>query len=427
MSYLDPEELRTIFSAREEIDPQQHIIVHYRMVPNKNFSLEEAAARTCIITSLRTITPLPYEPTPVRIQEMGRIVSLQDNGEVEIAFPLSICSVNEGLTQLLVISAFGADFSYTDAIWVDDIELPKNFVGRYRGPKFGIEGLRALFGIPSRAIVAVSLKPRYGVPLSKIATACHECLSGGADFIVDDLLLVDPDGEMAFTKRVPLLSKIARETNKQYFVNVSTSPFRAVKLAEIAKAEGASGLVVNAFIMGISAIEELSSMFDMPIINANMGDGLLTRPDQPNGLSACITSKLCRLAGADAIHAGTSSSECFGPEAWGPAILALRSRNNPYQNLQGCFAVAEGDVTIADVWANIFSLGPDVILEICSGILEYPGGPYKGAQAFRTLVENLSHRMSPREAHNKIMEIANRDSVVREGLEHYGYQPPKDL
>ena len=275
--------------------------------------------------------------------------------------------------------------------------------------------------------MGVSLKPRHGVPLSKIAEACNECLSGGADFIVDDLLLVDPDGDMAFNKRVPLLSKIAQKTNKRYFVNVSTSLFRAVKLAEIAKAEGASGLLVNAFTMGISAIEELSGMFDMPIINANMGDGLLTRPDQPNGLSASITSKLCRLAGADAIHAGTSSSECYGPEAWGRAILALRSREDPYQKLRGCFAVAEGDVTIADVWANIYSLGPDVILEICSGILEYPGGPYKGAQAFRTLVENLSHRMNPSEAHNKIMEIANRDPVVREGLGYYGYQPPEDL
>ena len=118
------------------------------MVPSKGFSLEEAAARTCIITSLRTIRPLPYEPAPIRLQEMGRIVSLQDNGEVEIAFPLSMCSVNEGLTQLLVISAFGADFSYSDAIWVEDIELPKSFLERYQGPKFGTEGLRAFLESP---------------------------------------------------------------------------------------------------------------------------------------------------------------------------------------------------------------------------------------------------------------------------------------
>jgi ribulose 1,5-bisphosphate carboxylase large subunit-like protein len=94
--------------------------------------------------------------------------------------------------------------------------------------------------------------------------------------------------------------------------------------------------------------------------------------------------------------------------------------------MKPCFAVAEGDLTISDVWDNIYSLGPDVMLEVCSGILNYPGGPYDGAQAFLTLVENLSHRMSHEEGHDKIMEIASRDAIVRQGLDSFGYQPTSE-
>lgn len=450
---INPEELKRILVGPDEhVDKEQFIIVHYRLVPSPGYTVTDAAARICLTTTLRTMRRLPYEQSSARLEAMGRVLSAKDTGTVTIAYPLNICSEKEGITQLFVIIAFGVDYGYTDAYWVDDIELPRSLLKRFRGPRFGIDGLRRLFALPEvggtknrrreaysgekerssnipvRPLIGVSIKPRRGVPLTEIAEACSESLRGGADFIVDDLLLVDPDGEMAFEKRVPVLATIAHDASlgqpKLYFANVSTSPFRALELAKRAKAEGVDGLVVNAFAMGFSALDELADSVGLPIITTNMGDGLLTRPNQPTGISAAVISKLSRLAGADAIHAGTSSSECFGPEAWSSAILSFRS--GFHQLLPGCFAVAEGDITIADVWDNIYSLGPDVMLEACSGILEYPGGPFKGAQAFRTLVENLSHRMSLDEAHNKIMEIADRDPIVRQGLDYYNYQPKLD-
>jgi ribulose 1,5-bisphosphate carboxylase large subunit-like protein len=428
MSQIDPSEVKVLLSSREEIDMEQYIVVSYRVSPRAKppLSLEEAAIRICAITSLRTLGTLPYESQAVRLQNAGRVLSVQkDTGEISIAFPLHMCSVNEGLTQLFLILVFGVEYGYADEFLVTDIELPRSFAERFRGPKFGIEGIRQLFDIPLRPLIGVSIKPRVGIPLAKIAEVCRESLMGGADFIADDMALVDPDGELTFVRRVQALVKVAQDAGKkkQYFANISTSPFRALKLAEIAKNEGVGGVIVDAFTMGFPAVQELSHMVDLPFVTTNMGLGMLNRVDQTIGVASKVTSKISRMAGIDAIHAGTSSSECFGPEAWGPAILAFRSG---FSHMKPCFAVAEGDLTISDVWDNIYSLGPDVMLEVCSGILNYPGGPYDGAQAFLTLVENLSHRMSHEEGHDKIMEIASRDAIVRQGLDSFGYQPTSE-
>jgi 2,3-diketo-5-methylthiopentyl-1-phosphate enolase len=401
-------------------------------------SLKEASARVAHILALRTIKALPFETLSLRLPQAGYILSPPDANPVLIALPLDICGPNEGLAHLVALIASGAEYNYTDEFWVDDIELPNDFVDRFQGPRFGIEGIRSLFKIKSRPIVGVILKPRRGVPLSVLATYALESLLGGADFIADDLLMIDPPGEMAFAKRVPEFVRVAREAArltgeaKLYFANISTSPLRALHLAEIAQTEGVNILMINAFAMGFSGLEEIisSGSVQVPIITTNMGGGILSRPRQatnpgkPTGISETVISKLSRLAGADGVHAGTSAAECYGQDPWGSSIYAL---TRPWRNLSGCFAVAEGDLTVANVWENIHSLGPDVILEACTGILGYPGSPRDGAKAFRLLVSNLTFDMEESEARETIHRLrkAKGNAFLDKGLNHFEYDPAR--
>jgi ribulose 1,5-bisphosphate carboxylase large subunit-like protein len=141
---------------------------------------------------------------------------------------------------------------------------------------------------------------------------------------------------------------------------------------------------------------------------------------QSSGISEGVISKLSRLAGADAAHVGTIDTGCYAQEAWHPALVGLRAK---LQKIRPAFTVGEGDLTIANVSPNIRSFGPDVMLETCTGILGYPGGPYKGAQAFRAIVKNITFDMNEDEAHTKIMDLAQRDPNIRQGLQHYHYSP----
>jgi len=427
---VDSVEASRIFTTPDGIDRESHIIVHYLLIPCEGLSIGQAAARTALITSLRTLVPLPYEPRAERLRQAGKVLMFQNGGQAVIAFPLDICSPNEGLTQLLLVISTGAEYIYTQQLWIGEIELPKSFLERFQGPRFGIQGIRERFKIPSRPLIGVTVKPRHGVALKKIVDQCRESLLGGADYLVDDMLMVDPDGDLAFTKRVPLLAKTAMKASsktgesKWYVVNISASPKRAKEYARIAQAEGVGALKVNAFTMGFPTVEEITNDpdIDLPVITTNMGVCLLTRPKLPasTGMSEALVSKLSRIAGADGVHLGSVAAGCFAQESWHPAIIALQS---DLQNIRPSFVVVEGDITLANAWENISVFGPDVMLETSSGILGYPGGARKGADAFRMLVENIPCSLSSVEAHEKLMELARRDRLVEQALAYFGYSP----
>ncbi len=56
------------------------------------------------------------------------------------------------------------------------------------------------------------------------------------------------------------------------------------------------------------------------------------------------------------------------------------------------------------------------------GILGYPQGPGKAAHALRVLATEIVPEMSGEEIDAKVIEIAQRDSIVRDVLTHYEYK-----
>lgn len=435
-SPIEEVERKRLFGGREGLDPETHIFVRYRITPGNGCTREEAAARNLIISTLRTMRPLAYEGLDGRLREAGQITLSDATGTVELAIPISQCSAREGLTHLVLLISSAAEYNYTDTFWIDSIELPRSFIQRHRGPRFGIQGLRMMCGVFGRPIIGLIVKPRNGVAFSAIAKVCEEALRGGADFLVDDLLMVDPDGEMAFESRVPKLASLVRRVSddvgekKLYFANVGVAAHKAVEYATKAADAGAHAVMVNAFTMGIGGVEHVIDALNarVAVISTNMGSGLMTRGSligtsttYPTGMAEAVLAKLCRLAGVDAVHTGTSASECYGEDAWGPAYRAL------IQSLHGIptsMPVAEGDLTVVNLWENIRSLGRDLLVEPTSGIINYPGGPGKGAAAFRILAETLMPEMTPQAAHAAIQQLASkRNSILKDGLRFFGYDP----
>jgi 2,3-diketo-5-methylthiopentyl-1-phosphate enolase len=377
---------------------------------------------------------LDYETFDERLQYAGKIVSIDNSGYVDIAFPISQCSVREGLTHLMLLITAAAEYNYTETFWIESIELPREFVHRYRGPRFGKDGIRDIFQIYKRPLIGLIVKPRNGVSLNSIIRVCEEALRGGADFIVDDLLMVDPDGEMEFANRIERLAELTQRMTqatgeqKRYFANVGFTAHKAAENALYAANVGVGGVLVNAFTMGLGGVEHVVDSLDgrIPVISTNMGSGIMTRGTWlgsaamlPTGMSEAVIAKLARVAGADAVHTGTSASECYGEDAWGPAS---RSLSQQLHGIAPGMSIAEGDLTVANLWDNIRSLGRDLLVEPTSGIINFPGGPAKGAEAFRLLAEVLLPEMSPKVADESIQKVAKRYAFVKQGLREFGYK-----
>lgn len=416
-----------------------HFLVDYRFRSAPDVTLEQAAFNILSVSSSGNLAVLPFQAGHDRglirssVAEFGGYQLLQrDAGSVTIAFPLSHCTSAESLPGLLQLIGAGAEYSYTEEYWVERLTLPPGFVERYQGPRFGVDRWRERLGVFQRSVLGVTIGPRFGVQLAHAAAAARGALMGGCDVVCDDVLLNAPEGEMAFERRVPamveLCAEATRETGqkKSYFCLVLGTPRATISRAEWAIDCGVDAIITNAASLGLGGLEDLTGALtesgrSVPVITTNMGIALTSRAPSDatdrlsqTGMSEAVFAKLCRVAGADGVHTGTVGAECYGEMEWNRTMRSVRERLG---HLEPCFAVAAGNLGLGQVWENISQLGPDVMLEVSSGILNYPGGPEPGARAFRRLIDGLDPTMmTDAEAESFIESLAGKDKTMRQVL-----------
>jgi ribulose 1,5-bisphosphate carboxylase large subunit-like protein len=334
--------------------------------------------------------------------------------EMTLAFPLIHSTPAEGLTHLLQLLASPAEYVYADGIWLQRVDLPRPFLASVPGPRLGINGIRSLLGVTDRPLLALQVGPRNIELNSEVLKAYREALLGGVDLLVDDILLGDPPtGALALQNRVPQLVRLCEEASsttgsrKVYITSLAGSPSQLMAKAEWAVNVGVNGFVVNGFTQGLGTLEDLSRRnFGACLITTNMGSGMLSR--LPNfavrtedgrknntanarrpGIDEQVFSKLSRLAGADAVHTGTTGAECFDIN-WSDAVRALaQPLASPNGNVPAAFRVAEGDLQMINLWPNMRELGNDTIFEVHSALLSQPRNIKVRAKRFIALLDGL--------------------------------------
>ncbi|MFQ6212483.1 RuBisCO large subunit C-terminal-like domain-containing protein, partial [Bacillus mobilis] len=243
-----------------------------------------------------------------------------------------------------------------------------------------------------------------------------------------DMLLGDPPSPtLSLQHRLPrlveLCQRAADETGrpKAYVTCLAGTPSQILRKAEWAAANGAKGFVVNGFTQGLGTLEDLSShSFGVCLVATNMGSGMVSRPSAGGthrvGVDEQVISKLSRLAGADAVHTGTTGAECFDIN-WSDAVRALaQPLHVPGRRIPGAFRVAEGDLQMINIWPNMRELGADTIFEIHSGILGH-GDIRARTRRFVELVTGLTDVADNDSALAVYRSLAARDQVLRSELD----------
>ena len=70
---------------------------------------------------------------------------------VQLAFPIAAWEVNVNMPMLL-LSISGNIFAFCDRVRMMDLYVPRSVAAKFNGPKFGIEGMRALLGVYDRPL-----------------------------------------------------------------------------------------------------------------------------------------------------------------------------------------------------------------------------------------------------------------------------------
>jgi ribulose-bisphosphate carboxylase large chain len=357
-------------------------------------SEKEARARAEDICIEQTVE-FPADEVPegiIRDHVFGRIELFerfdQESFKAIISYAVEIAAGE--LTQFLNV-VFG-NSSIKPGIRVEHLELPNSLLCRFKGPRFGREGIRSILNVPKRPLLSTAIKP-MGLSCQELAGLAYQFARGGMDMIKDDHGLTDQccaPFEERVKRCAEAVQRACRETGQisLYIANV-TAPHQEVMIrARVAKSAGAGGLMVAPGIIGFDLMRELADddSIGLPIIThpALQGSFVTSR----NGIShGVIFGQLARLAGADAtIFPNFGGRFSFSREE---CAEIKKGTAVPMGHLRSIFPAPGGGMSLARVPEMLETYGQDLIFLIGGGLFKHGPDLVENCQYFRNMVEKI--------------------------------------
>ena len=376
------------------------IAATYYFRPKEDVSPEWAAQAIAEEQTTGTWTDISTRQSYVRYLD-GEIGEIKPHGAgytCTIRYPAEIFEPGNIPQYLSVFAGNLFGLSRLAAVRLLDISFSRDIV-QFKGPKFGIEGIRKLTGTVDRPHVGTIIKPKVGLNPKDTAEVAYEAAIGGVDLIKDDETLTDqkfcPLGE-----RLPLimehLDQVKSETGRNvlYAVNISTAGDRIVERAREAARMGANMLMIDVIVCGFDAVRAVAedSGINLPIhVHRTMHAAITRNPE--HGIAMRPFCRLVRMLGGDQLHTGTVSGKMEHD------VSELRGDNlaltEPFFDLRQTFPVASGGLHPGGVHKEVSMLGQDIILQAGGGIHGHPDGTRAGAAAMRQAADAAVLGISP--------------------------------
>ena len=176
MKYLDFVEL--------SYEPKETELVCTFQVDPEGLSLKEAAGGVAAESSVGTWTELTTEKPYVK--RLAAHVFSIEGSVVKIAYPAELF---ESANMPNILSSVAGNVFGLKALKnlrLLDIEFPKQLLDSFKGPAFGISGIRKLLKVSKRPLVGTIIKPKLGLETKDHAKVAYEAWLGGCDIVKDD-------------------------------------------------------------------------------------------------------------------------------------------------------------------------------------------------------------------------------------------------
>jgi len=377
-------------STSEALFSKDRFSITYRV-----FGSEKEARGKAEDICIEQTVEFPADEVPegvIRDHVFGRIGSFErwddDSFKTVITYAVEIAAGE--LTQFLNV-IFG-NSSIKPGIRVEHLDLPESFLNRFKGPRFGREGIRNLLNVPKRPLLSTAVKP-MGLSCIELSDLAYQFALGGMDMIKDDHGLTDQRCS-PFEERVKrcaeAVQRASRETGQSslYIANI-TAPHREVmKRARIAKDAGAGGLMVAPGLIGLDLMRELADddSISLPILThpAMQGSFVTSRNGMSHGV---IFGQLARLAGADAtIFPNFGGRFSFSREECKDIVEGTAL---PMGHLKSIFPAPGGGMSLDRVPEMLDTYGHDLIFLIGGGLFKHGPDLVENCRYFSRMVEQI--------------------------------------
>lgn len=218
---------------------------------------------------------------------------------VRVAY--SVALVSRQLGQL--INLLYGNVSMYAGIRLLDVVLPEAVLAMFKGPRYGIEGLRALLGVHGRPLLSTAVKPR-GLRDEQLAAIVRDFALGGGDIVKDDQNLVSESFE-AFKTRVSACADAVDVANARtgraclYLPHLAAPHAELDRYAEFIARRGLRGVLLCPMVMGPDTARDLAERFGFLYMAHPTLTGTYTNNDTLGISHRLLLGMLLRLGGAD--------------------------------------------------------------------------------------------------------------------------------
>lgn len=381
-------EVRYVDFVNLKYEPSATDVICTFHVEPEGISIKEAAGGVAAESSVGTWTELttakPY------VENLAAHVFSIKKSTVKIAYPLELFEAENVPNILSSVAGNVFGLRALKNLRLEDIELPPEILRRYKGPKFGISGIRKLLGVSDRPLIGTIIKPKLGLRTVDHAKVAYEAWIGGCDIVKDDENLSNQrfnPFEERLVKTLEARDKAEKETSqrKVYMINVTAETNEMMKRAKSVLSQGGEYIMVDILTCGFAALQTLRNLDLNLAIHAHRAGHAAFTKNPRHGISMKVMAKIARMIGVDQLHIGTVVGKMFETsEEVTENCKALKKEMN---GLRQVFPVASGGLYPGIVPALVRFFGKDVIIQAGGGIHGHSDGTVAGARAMRQAVD----------------------------------------
>jgi len=350
--------------------------------------LDVIAGGVAAESSVGTWTELTTEKPYIK-EKAATVFDIQGN-DIRIAYPIEL--FEPGNMPNILSSVAGNVFGLEDIanLRLNDITFPKELMGSFKGPEYGIQGIREITGVHGRPLVGTIVKPKLGLVVRDHAKVAYDSWLGGCDVVKDDENLssqkFNPFEERVI-ETIEKRDRVESETGekKVYLINVTAEVELMKKRAQFVEDVGGRYMMIDILTTGWSSLQTMRDAGFKLIIHAHRaGHAAFTR-SYVHGINMVVLARVARLLGVDQLHVGTAVGKMA--ETKDEVLANKEACVEPMGDIKPVMPVASGGLHPGMVPKLVEYFGNDTVIQAGGGIHGHPDGTVKGAMALRQAVD----------------------------------------
>lgn len=412
------------------IPNKDDLVCLFKVKPVKGFKIEDVAIRVAAESSNGTWTTLKV---PDHISQLSAKVYHIDGEYIKIAYPNDL--FEEGNMPQILSSIAGNVFGMKalEGLRLIDVRWPSNILKSFKGPQYGVNGIREMLEINKRPITATVPKPKVGFYAEEHAQQGYEIWSGGVDLLKDDENLSNQKFNK-FKERLRLSMKMRdkaeNETGerKSYLINITAEVEEMKRRAQLVKDYNNEYVMIDIFTTGWSSVQTIRDVCDELelAIHAHRAFHAAFDRNPDHGISMKVLAEIARMQGVDQLHIGGLGKLAGGRTEVRSNYIKCYNESNGnefemleqnWHGLKPVFGVCSGGLHPGIMHRLMELLSTDIVVQAGGGVLGHPNGTESGAKALRQAIDAYMKGIT-------VEEYAKSHQELAEALNLWGNETP---